>query len=168
MKISKYVVSCLILKSGRDLQSVASRWWHLAFIKNGGYLAGWGLVARGLCWVLVIMKLRAEFHRGNVQGVVFEGTPEREERQERVRTGSARSAGKPTQQSIYHLLSFSFSLSLNPVLTNALFLSSFLLQLCFNSGILNSPRSASQGRIQFNFHILDHFLTKCGRLLSEF
>lgn len=45
----------------------------------------------------MIRKLRAELHRGNVQGVAFEGTPEREEKQERVKTGSARFAGEPTQ-----------------------------------------------------------------------
>lgn len=77
MKISKHAVSCLILKSGRDPQPVTSRWWHLAFLKNGGYLTDWALVAWGLCWVLVIRKVRAELHMGNVQGVVFEGTPER-------------------------------------------------------------------------------------------
>lgn len=47
---------------------------------------------------LVSVIRRAELYRGNVQGVVFEGTPEREEKQERVKTGSARSAGQPTKQ----------------------------------------------------------------------
>lgn len=65
---------CLISKSGEDLQSMASRWSDLAFFKLG----------------LVIRKLSAELHWGNLQGVVFKGTPEGE--QERVRTGSARSA----------------------------------------------------------------------------
>lgn len=66
----------------------------------------------GCCsrFMLGVGDQEAELHRENLQGVVFEGTPEREEKQERVRTGSARSAGKPTLQSINRLLSLFLSL----------------------------------------------------------
>lgn len=48
---------------------------------------------------MLIRKLSTGLHRWKVQGVVFEGTPEGEEKQERVRTGLGRSAGKRIQQS---------------------------------------------------------------------
>lgn len=107
-----------------------------------GYLTDWVLtdwvvVAPGLCWGLVIRWLRAELHRGNVQGVVFDWTPERGEKQERVRTGSARSAGKPAQQSVNRLLSLSFyshkcTLSFLPLSFSWVFLT-----FAFQGGILS-------------------------------
>lgn len=58
-------------------------------------------------FLLVIRKLLS----GNVQGVVFEGTPTREKEEEQVGTGSARSAGRPGP-SVNHLVSLSLLKSL--------------------------------------------------------
>lgn len=118
------------------------------------------VVAPGLCWGLVIRKQRAELHRGNVQGVVFEGAPEWGKKLERVRTGSARSAGKLTQQSVNRR---NLCLCLNP----ALFLSFPFTQLSFKSGIMDSLRFAFQ-EFRPIFHIWDHFLSQCPLLFYEF
>lgn len=58
--------------------------------------------------MFAIGKLDSVLLRGNVQGVVCQGTPTRGEKQERVGTGLARSAGKPAQQRINHLPSLCF------------------------------------------------------------
>lgn len=129
-----------VLESGKDLQSVASRGWHLAFIKYGVYLTVLGVGDQ---------EDESWTPRGNVQGVVCEGTPERE----RGEAGTCRNRlSQVCRQTYTKYKSPPFSLSLlKPCSHKCTLLPLFTLLL------MDSLRSAFQGGFRPHFSYLKPF-----------